>query len=67
MPTELCPPYAVDRVMMSARWILAAFAVVFGTLVAFRLLRTGGQWDPATKTWAIIAVIFGVVSAFLLD
>lgn len=51
---------------MNAGWILAAFAGVFATLVAIRLLRTAGQWDPATKTWAIIAVIFGVVSAFLL-
>lgn len=53
-------------VTMGARWILAAAAAVFATLVAIRLLRSGGRWDPATRTWAIIAFIFGVVSAFLL-
>jgi hypothetical protein len=51
---------------MSARWILVVAAAVFAVLVIFRLVRNRGRWDPASRTWTIIAVIFAIVSIFLL-
>lgn len=50
---------------MSAHWILAILAIVFAVLVVFRLVRNHGRWDPAAKTWTIIAVIFAIVSIVL--
>jgi len=54
------------EMMMSARWILAILAVVFAALAVFALVRSEGRWVPAAKTWTIIAVVFAVVSFFLL-
>jgi len=50
---------------MSARWILAVLAVAFAALVVFRLWRNQGRWDPAAKTWALITIIFAIVSVVL--
>ena len=46
---------------MAAKYILAALAVVF---VALALAR-GGLPRPQTRTWLLIGVIFGAVSAWL--
>jgi formate-dependent nitrite reductase membrane component NrfD len=51
---------------MSAGWILASFALVFAVLIVVRLIRNGGRWDPAVRTWAIIVAIFAIVSVMLL-
>jgi len=51
---------------MSARSMLATLAVVFAVLVAYRLVRNKGRWDPAAKAWTIIAVIFAIVGLFVL-
>jgi hypothetical protein len=48
--------------MMNAPSILGILAAVFALLVLVRLLRNGGRWDPAAKTWALIAAIFAIVS-----
>lgn len=49
---------------MSARLILAVLAVVFAVLAIIRFSRDH-RWDPASKTWALIAVIFTIVSLVL--
>lgn len=50
---------------MSARWILGVLAVVFAALAIVRLIRNQARWDPAAKTWTLIAVIFAIVSFVL--
>jgi hypothetical protein len=50
---------------VTAQWILGTLAAVFAVLVVVRLVRTRGRWDPAAKTWALIAVIFCIVSVVL--
>jgi len=51
--------------MMNAQSILGILAAVFAVLVLLRLARNGGRWDPAARTWTLIAVIFGIVSVVL--
>jgi len=51
--------------MMNAQSILGTLAAVFAVLVLVRLGRNGGRWDPAAKTWTLIAVIFIIVSVVL--
>ena len=51
---------------MAAKYILAALAFVFLVLAVSRMgRRADGGAHPQTKTWLIIAVLFGVVSAWL--
>jgi hypothetical protein len=50
---------------VAARYILAVLAVAFLAAALRRLSRGGGISHPQTKTWLLIAVIFGVVSAWL--
>ena len=50
---------------MSARWILGVLAIVFTVLAIVRLIRNQDRWDPAAKTWALIAVIFAIISLVL--
>lgn len=45
-----------------AKYILTALAVAF--LVA-ALMRGGGISHPQSRTWLLIGVIFGIVSAWL--
>lgn len=51
---------------MDARWILGTLAVIFALMVLWRLRRTGGRWDPAARTWTLIAVVFAIVVVFRL-
>jgi hypothetical protein len=48
-----------------AKFILAVLAVAFLAAALLRLSRGGGISHPQTKTWLLIAVIFGVVSGWL--
>lgn len=50
---------------MLAKYILAVLAVVFVVLAAQRMVRDGGRIGPASRTWFIVAVVFGLVSAWL--
>jgi hypothetical protein len=51
--------------MLSAPTILASMAVLFAVLVVFRLVGRRGRWDPASRTWALIAAIFAIVSVII--
>ena len=50
---------------MAAKYILVVLAVVFLAAAFRRMGRGGGLSHPQTKTWLLIAVIFGIVSAWL--
>ena len=50
---------------MSARLILSVLAVVFLLFALSRMGRNKGRIDAASRTWLLIAVIFGAVSAWL--
>ena len=50
---------------MNAKYILAALALVFLTAALRRRARDHGQITGQTRTWLLIAAIFGLVSAFL--
>ena len=50
---------------MAAKYILAAVAAAFLAAAWIRLSRGGGVRHPQTKSWMMIAVIFGLVSAWL--
>ncbi len=50
---------------MAAKYILAVLAVAFLAAALVRLRRGGGTSHPQTKTWLLIAAIFGIVSAWL--
>lgn len=50
---------------MAAKYILAALAVIFLVLAVSRITRGGHAAHPQIKTWLLIAVIFGAVSAWL--
>ena len=52
---------------MAAKYILAGLAVAFLAAALIRVARGGGISHPQTKTWLLIAVIFGVVSAWLFS
>ena len=49
---------------MLARYILAVLAVMFLVAAGSRALRRGVA-HPQTKTWLLIGVFFGIVSAWL--
>jgi len=49
---------------VATKYILGALAIVF---LALAMLRGGGPSHPQGRTWMIIAVIFGAVSAWLFS
>jgi hypothetical protein len=51
-------------VTVAAKYILASLSAVFLALAIGRMARGGGTY-PQSRTWLIIGVIFGVVSAWL--
>lgn len=55
----------MNSAMMNAQSILGILAAVFALLVLVRLGRNRGRWDPAARTWTLIAVIFAIVSVVL--
>jgi hypothetical protein len=52
---------------MAAKYILAALSAVFLVLALWRIAGSGGASHPQTRTWLIIGVIFGIVSAWLFS
>jgi hypothetical protein len=50
---------------MAAKYILGVVAAAFFTAAMLRLARGGGVAHPQTKTWLLIAVIFGAVSTWM--
>ena len=50
---------------MAAKYILLALAAVFLVFGLMRIARHGAAAHPQSRTWLIIAVIFGAVSAWL--
>jgi uncharacterized membrane protein HdeD (DUF308 family) len=48
-----------------AKYILAALALVFLVASVMRVARDGGKLRPQSRTWLLIAAIFGAVSAWL--
>ena len=50
---------------VQARYVLGCLAGVFMVCAALRIARGAGRVDPASRTWLLIAVIFGVVSLWL--
>jgi hypothetical protein len=50
---------------MAAKYILAGLALAFLFAGAIRLLGAGGRPHAQSRTWLLIGVIFGVVSAWL--
>jgi hypothetical protein len=51
--------------MLSARGILAVLSAVFLGLALVRIAQGRKASHPAIRTWLIVGVIFGVVSAYL--
>jgi putative Mn2+ efflux pump MntP len=52
---------------VAAKYILAVVAVAFLAAALIRLSRGAAISHPQVKTWLIIAVIFGAVSAWLFS
>ena len=52
---------------MAAKYILAVLAAAFLAAALIRGSRTGGFSHPQTRAWLLIAVIFGLVSAWLFS
>ena len=50
---------------MTARYILAALAVLFLVMAIARVVRGGPFGAARARTWFLVAFIFGVVSLFL--
>ena len=50
---------------MATKYILAALSVVFLILAVSRISRTDAASAPQSRTWLLIAAIFGAVSAWL--
>ena len=50
---------------MATKYILAALSVLFLALAITRMARGGGAARPQSRTWLLIGIIFGAVSAWL--
>jgi hypothetical protein len=50
---------------VATKYILGALSAVFLILAVSRMARAGGAAHPQARTWLVIGVIFGVVSAWL--
>ena len=50
---------------MATKYILAGLSVVFFVLAIARIVLAGAGAHPQSRTWLIIAIIFGLVSAWL--
>ena len=50
---------------MAAKYVLAALAVVFLAAALWRLARDGFKLAPSSRTWFLVALIFGAVSGWL--
>jgi len=50
---------------MLAKYILSALAVVFLLAALLRLARDGFRFSITSRTWLLVALIFGAVSGWL--
>lgn len=50
---------------MAAKYILPVLAIVFLLAALWRLSREGLKLGPSSRTWFLIALLFGAVSAWL--
>ena len=50
---------------MPTKYILGGLSVLFLILAVSRIGRTGAASHPQSRTWLLIAAIFGAVSAWL--
>lgn len=50
---------------MAAKYILSLLAVVFLLAALWRVWREGLKLGPASRTWLLVALIFGAVSGWL--
>ena len=50
---------------MAAKYILGLLCAAFLMATLWRLSRDGFKLGPASRTWLMIAVLFGAVSAWL--
>ncbi len=50
---------------MAVKYIFAALAAVFLLLAFTRLAHKGAKAHPQGRTWLLIGIIFGAVSAWL--
>lgn len=50
---------------MGAKYILALLAIIFFIAAVRRLLRDGGHLNGQSRTWLMIAVMFGGVASWL--
>ncbi|MDM0044969.1 hypothetical protein QTH91_10770 [Variovorax dokdonensis] len=50
---------------MAAKYILALLAAVFLAASVWRMSRENFKPGPASRTWLLVAVIFGLVSGWL--
>jgi len=51
--------------VVAAKYVLAALALVFLIAGVVRVARDSGSLHTQSKTWLLIAAIFGAVSAWL--
>jgi hypothetical protein len=52
---------------LATKYILAVLAAVFFMLGLARIARRGRLAHPQSRTWLLMAVIFGAVSAWLFS
>ncbi|CAN5718623.1 hypothetical protein BH11PSE13_BH11PSE13_11410 [soil metagenome] len=50
---------------MAAKYILSFLAAAFLVAALWRISRDGFKLGPASRTWFLIALVFGAVSAWL--
>jgi hypothetical protein len=50
---------------MAAKYILVVLAAAFLVAAALRLARDGGRLQAQSRTWFVIAIIFGAVGVYL--
>jgi hypothetical protein len=58
------PRSTSSEVLIDPRWLFPLLAAVFAVSTLVRVLRAR-RLDPAARTWALLAVAFGAVSAWL--
>lgn len=58
-------PSGKGIVPMAAKYILVVLAAAFLVAAALRLARDGGRLQAQSRTWFVIAIIFGAVGVYL--
>jgi hypothetical protein len=61
---SIAPRTTSSEVPIDPRWLFPLLAAVFAVSTLVRMLRSR-RLDPAARTWALLAVAFGAVSAWL--